>query len=804
MDALLSRRTLISITFRMILRGLIGEKLAALLVIALLLCSNILLFPTVSGTMVVEHHAVSTRSKARDPVIGLVLTIVGLAFTIIDHLPGPDVPSAKIVDFDISTKELRVGEIIEVTGKARVNLGHVVDCGLFTCDYNDAIVKVCAEVRSTHKKTCFQEEFSNLADLRRRFGLGPQDQIQVDGDKPTVDIDFSFEVEGASDELNNGNDAVTVTVEVTGAEGGHIGQDPYVTARDSKTKPFKVRKAYKVNWKQPRGKTIIQGGEVPNFFEETMNIESLTTAKIFVEYAQLDKNIRKGVWIKPLQNKDILTDIEPCPSREGDPEGGAPIKIKMEPRKVRVIVDLKYSKDHAHTLEDFGPEYATCLCYQEYCIGAKDPDPADQPKTSDPILSGMVVDVDGNPISGVLVTLSEINGTEVKSTVTGSDGSFGFSIDAGVLWTLRASSDGYIDYESPIVIWEDESIKIVLEKRAYSVTGKVVDESGKPVTAEVLLEGEGEVYKTVTDENGTFGFYQMLPYGFRGNLSISDLEFSREFYEQVREIEVKDDLDLGTIVLKERPLPHPPILANITGVISDSNARAPIPNVRVKLVEASTNILLDSATTDYLGRFNLKGETGKKVYVVAELEGIEPVKTDVFTITGNLNLFDFKLPLTLPPVDFGKLIDELEKKVKVAEEEAEKLRVESESLKSKIKSLEDDLEEALTALEKTRRELDDAKSDLKEALQQLLDAKSEIGDLKAANAKLKSELNMTRENLIKYEEEIKELRDKIASAEGKIIMWQIISIITFIVGLAAMYIVQKLMKTKRPREYFEY
>ncbi|HDD56772.1 MAG TPA: hypothetical protein ENG18_01980, partial [Nitrososphaeria archaeon] len=68
-----SRRTLISITLQIILRGLIGEKLAALLVIALLLCSNILLFSTVSGMRVVEHHAVSMRSKARDPVIGLVL-----------------------------------------------------------------------------------------------------------------------------------------------------------------------------------------------------------------------------------------------------------------------------------------------------------------------------------------------------------------------------------------------------------------------------------------------------------------------------------------------------------------------------------------------------------------------------------------------------------------------------------------------------------------------------------------------------------------------------------------------------------
>ncbi|RLG06657.1 MAG: hypothetical protein DRN68_06625, partial [Thaumarchaeota archaeon] len=307
-----------------------------------------------------------------------------------------------------------------------------------------------------------------------------------------------------------------------------------------------------------------------------------------------------------------------------------------------------------------------------------------------------------------------------------------------------------------------------------------------------------------TDENGTFGFCQLLPYGFRGNLSISDLELSREFYEQVREIEVKDDLDLGTIVLKERPLPYPPILANITGVVSDSNARAPIPNVRVKLVEASTNVLLDSATTDYLGRFNLKGETGKKVYVVAELEGIEPVKTDVFTITGNLNLFDFKLPLILPPADFSKLIDELERRAKVAEEEAEKLRAESESLKSKISSLESELEKALTTLEETRGELKEAKADLKEALQQLLDAKSEIGDLKALNAKLKSELNMTRENLIKHEEKIEELRGEIASAESKVAMWQVISIITFVLGLVAMYIIQRMMKVKKPREYLEY
>jgi len=508
---------------------LVREKLVALLVTALLLCSNLLMFSAVSGARVVGHHVTDMGPRARDPVIGLALTIIGLAFTIIDHLPGPDVPSAKITDFDISTKELRVGEIVEVTGKARVNLGHVVDCGLFTCDYNDATVQVCAEVRSTRKRTCFQKEFSALADLRRLFGLGPQDQIQVDEDKPTVDIDFSFEVEGADDERNNGNDAVTVTVKVTGAEGGHIGQDPYVTAVDSKTKPFKVRKAYKVNWKQPRGKVIIQRGEDPTFFEETMNIESLTTARLFVEYAQLDKNVRRGVWINSLQNKDILTDIEPCPAREGDPEGGAPIEIRMDPRKVKVIVDLKYSKDHAHTLEDFGPESATCLCYQEYCIGVEDPDPVPQPKTSDPILSGTVVDVYGNPIGGVLVTLSEINGTEVKSTVTGTDGAFRFSIGAGTLWTLRVSRDGYLDYESPTVIWEDESMKIALEKRAYSVMGKVVDESGNPVTAEVLLEGGGKVYKTVTDENGTFGFYQMLPYGFRGNVSISGLEFSRRF-----------------------------------------------------------------------------------------------------------------------------------------------------------------------------------------------------------------------------------------------------------------------------------
>lgn len=612
---------------------------------------RIIIVGLLCGVLVVGSLPQDTRSAAGvATAAGLVLAIAGLAYSVISDLPGAAVPKAQITQFDISSKDLRVGDIVEIIGEAEVDLGHVTDSGFFDIDYNDATATVCAKVTSTGQETCFTKTYSNLAIARRKFGIYRPNEEWVSGDSKNwkKKITFEFKVEGSNDEKNYGNDSVTITVKVKGAEGGHWGKDPYKTSTASRIRPFKVKKAYEVEFVSPK-KTIKHSKE---YYEETLKVKNLSSnADIWVVKAQLDQAIRKGVRIRPGQTKAILTDLESHTEDHSGP-GVATNAIKMEPRTQQVRVDLKFTKDHTYSEENFGASYANCQCDEELGKGVPDPKPGAPPRSSDPVLGGRVIDSATNrPIEGTQVVLNRLDGTGTLSSITDESGGFKFDIDAGSVWSLSIEKPGFLIVEFPIAIWTDtDLVNIALEKSLVSIRGTVLDEQTQPVNALVTFKSEAESseYTAFTGADGTFVLDQ-LPYGVRGELKVEGNEFLKPFKSFSRDLTLEGNQGVGTIILRHPPLPSEEV--TITGLVLDRELAWPVPNINVQLVNADSESVIAETHSDCSGRFRLVTEPGSRVYVVVNPPNASPIRTDAFVVYEDIHFHKFVLPENMPWAD---------------------------------------------------------------------------------------------------------------------------------------------------------
>ncbi len=162
---------------------------------------------------------------------------------------------------------------------------------------------------------------------------------------------------------------------------------------------------------------------------------------------------------------------------------------------------------------------------------------AEQIDTNLPSITGLILDDNGNPMSGVSVSLT---GTEERQTETNSDGSFKFvNLTANGNYNVSPKQVGYLfeEYNTNFIdITEEETVFFEGTAADFQITGTVRDGVGNPL-AGVPIELDGSQQGSVeTDANGDYlfaglpsdGTYfvtpQMPGFVFRpGALSISAL-----------------------------------------------------------------------------------------------------------------------------------------------------------------------------------------------------------------------------------------------------------------------------------------
>ena len=562
-------------------------------------------FAVCMAIMVVLVGLLGTVLEARaEPIstaVGLALSVVCVGFSVVDAVAGTYSPSAEITSLDISTHELVVGDVVEVCGTAAVDLGHVVDCGLFTCDYNDALVTVTCKVDSTGAETSTTRSFSNLAKARALLDRARPNESWVSGDPATwkKTIDFSFCVEGSDDLRNGGNDSVTVTVSVRGAVGGTWGQDEFETVEDHKTVPFVVKKAYEV--------TLETGDPEPihgrERFYVTMRVRNLSRhAHLTVLVGQVDLAVTRNLRIPPGAEKVVARWCEPHTADHEGPNTVVMDAIEVAPIKVQVQVDLRYSQnDHVHTLERLQDQRANCRCVQSFCRAERMPDPPEQPP--DPAVQGCVSRAgdyfDG--IEGAEVTATNVACGGEEQFLTDEYGEFHFCADAGTLWELHASAEGFYDKTTLLSVPSVNlvEVKLDLQPMARAVFGSIADEQGNAVLTDVLFStASGEEYMTFSNPLGHF-VLSGLPLATEGEVVVGNSEGM--FGEPLA---VSLDATSGMTDLGDLRIARPDVV-RCEGIVVDATGMWPVHGAVVSLLDSAGELVLARTLTGSLGDFEL-------------------------------------------------------------------------------------------------------------------------------------------------------------------------------------------------------
>jgi protocatechuate 3,4-dioxygenase beta subunit len=136
---------------------------------------------------------------------------------------------------------------------------------------------------------------------------------------------------------------------------------------------------------------------------------------------------------------------------------------------------------------------------------------------------GKLVDEKGNPIAGEFVSVwREESVQEERSlgreptTVTKSDGSFTLENLPEGTYTISTSfgvTVGLITTGHRVYVRKGETAKatvtVISEMPTVSITGEVIDSSGKPVSGATVLVNSEPMLRAVTDENGRFSFSEI-------------------------------------------------------------------------------------------------------------------------------------------------------------------------------------------------------------------------------------------------------------------------------------------------------
>ncbi len=153
---------------------------------------------------------------------------------------------------------------------------------------------------------------------------------------------------------------------------------------------------------------------------------------------------------------------------------------------------------------------------------------AEEIDTNLPSISGLILDNNGNPLSGVSVGLT---GTEERQTQTNSDGTFKFvNLTPNGNYNVSPKQVGYLfnEYNTNFIdLTGEETVFFEGTLNNFSISGQITDGNGEPVeNISVALDGSAQ-NSVETDAGGNYAFTNLPADGFytitptATNLSIS-------------------------------------------------------------------------------------------------------------------------------------------------------------------------------------------------------------------------------------------------------------------------------------------
>ncbi len=266
-------------------------------------------------------------------------------------------------------------------------------------------------------------------------------------------------------------------------------------------------------------------------------------------------------------------------------------------------------------------------------------------------LAVTVLDADAKPVAGATVRVDALNET---SGTTGTDG---VAIVKPVLpgWVrVRASADGYAPgtaFTQVGAAGSTATTKVTLRK-GFDVSGRVVDEAGKPIASAHVVTSNvfdipGGLDPVVTDAKGAFKLPPLAP--GTHTLVATDGEHAPG--------------RSPTITIEDKPVTNIEIVMATGGVVAGlvvDTTQKPVAFATVRIASDTPQLwLVDSrqATTDSAGAFTVKGLARSKHKVRADAEGAASTVTlvDLATVSSKR---DVKLVLDVKGTISGIVVDE--------------------------------------------------------------------------------------------------------------------------------------------------
>ncbi|WP_303984580.1 carboxypeptidase regulatory-like domain-containing protein, partial [Niallia circulans] len=217
-------------------------------------------------------------------------------------------------------------------------------------------------------------------------------------------------------------------------------------------------------------------------------------------------------------------------------------------------------------------------------------------------ISGIVIDSNGNPITGngIQINIFNDNNVLVKSILANSDGTYAIDQLIPGNYLVIASAPNFSTTTTSAIVQSDQttSITSILTANPVTLSAQVVNIDSQSVlpgaTVTVKNSSNVTVGSGVTDANGTVVITNLPP----GNLMIS--ANANNFGTDTRSIFVTPGQSVSeTLALTPNP-------GNLNGFVSNLATGNAIPNAVIQLYN-SANVLVDSIVTNQSGQYSFSG-----------------------------------------------------------------------------------------------------------------------------------------------------------------------------------------------------
>jgi protocatechuate 3,4-dioxygenase beta subunit len=168
---------------------------------------------------------------------------------------------------------------------------------------------------------------------------------------------------------------------------------------------------------------------------------------------------------------------------------------------------------------------------------------------------GKLVDEKGNPIAGEFVSVwkedetqeERLLGYNLPTAVTKSDGSFtleNLPERSYIIATSFGVAGGLVTTWQNVYVRKGETAKatvaVISEMPTVSITGEVIDSSGKPVSGATVLVNSEPMLRAVTDENGRFSFSEIPAFRYNRPATYSVTVMKPGFASRSETVKIED------------------------------------------------------------------------------------------------------------------------------------------------------------------------------------------------------------------------------------------------------------------------